>query len=62
VRFTSTLGPLRERLGVAAPEPLTLDALTDAVIGLIGDDTVTARAVVLRGGRPPRWLSPEEAR
>jgi len=86
IRFTSTLGPLRERLGVrvncvvpdwvltdrargelaamsaeeraAAPEPLALDDLTDAVLRFVLDDTHAGRVVVLRGGEPPRLLDP----
>ena len=90
IRFTSTLGPLRERFGVrvncvvpdwilteraeqelavmtpeeraAAPEPLPLAALTDAIVQLIRDDDLAGRVVVLRGGEPPRVLAPDEAR
>jgi NAD(P)-dependent dehydrogenase (short-subunit alcohol dehydrogenase family) len=86
IRFTSTLGPLRERFGVrvncvvpdwvrteraegelaamtpeeraAAPVPVPLAALTDAVVGFIRDDTHAGRALVLRGGEPPRLLDP----
>ena len=90
IRFTSTLGPLRERFGVrvncvvpdwilteraeqelavmtpeeraAAPEPLPLAALTDAIVQLIRDDDLAGRVVVLRGGESPRVLAPDEAR
>jgi NAD(P)-dependent dehydrogenase (short-subunit alcohol dehydrogenase family) len=86
IRFTSTLGPLRERFGVrvncvvpdwvlteraevelaamtpaeraAAPEPVPLPALTDAVLAFAGEDTHAGRVVVLRGGEPPRMLDP----
>jgi NAD(P)-dependent dehydrogenase (short-subunit alcohol dehydrogenase family) len=86
IRFTSTLGPLRERFGVrvncvvpdwvlteraegelaamtpderaAAPEPLPLGALTDAVVAFVREDTHAGRVVVLRGGEPPRLLDP----
>jgi NAD(P)-dependent dehydrogenase (short-subunit alcohol dehydrogenase family) len=46
----------------AAPEPLGLDALTDALVRLVRDDELAGRVVVLRGGEPPRLLAPDEAR
>jgi NAD(P)-dependent dehydrogenase (short-subunit alcohol dehydrogenase family) len=42
----------------AAPEPLPLAALTDAVVAFVGEDTHAGRVVVLRGGEPPRLLDP----
>jgi len=47
---------------VSAPEPLGLDALTDALVRLVRDDELAGRVVVLRGGEPPRLLAPDEAR
>jgi NAD(P)-dependent dehydrogenase (short-subunit alcohol dehydrogenase family) len=35
----------------AAPEPIPLDALTDAVVALIADETAAGRVVVLRSAR-----------
>jgi NAD(P)-dependent dehydrogenase (short-subunit alcohol dehydrogenase family) len=40
----------------AAPEPLPLAALTDAVVAFGRDDAHAGGVVVLRGGEPPRML------
>jgi NAD(P)-dependent dehydrogenase (short-subunit alcohol dehydrogenase family) len=44
----------------AAPEPLPLAALTDAVVAFAADEAAAGQVVVLRGGAPPRLLPPEE--
>ena len=86
IRFTSTLGPLRERFGVrvncvvpdwilterardelaamseaeraAAPEPIPMEEVADAVVALLRDETLAGRVVVLRPGEPRRLLDP----
>jgi len=88
IRFTSTLGPLRERFGVrvncvvpdwilteraraeleamsaeeraAAPEPIPMAEVADAVVALLRDDALAARVMVLRPGKPRRLLDPVE--
>jgi NAD(P)-dependent dehydrogenase (short-subunit alcohol dehydrogenase family) len=44
----------------AAPTPLALDEVADAVVALIADDDLARRVMVLRGGEPPRLLDPVE--
>jgi NAD(P)-dependent dehydrogenase (short-subunit alcohol dehydrogenase family) len=44
----------------AAPTPLSLDDVADAVVALIADDDLAGRVMVLRGGEPPRLLDPVE--
>ena len=86
IRFTSTLGPLRERFGVrvncvvpdwilterardelaamsdaeraAAPEPIPMEEVADAVVALLRDETLAGRVLVLRPGEPRRLLDP----
>jgi NAD(P)-dependent dehydrogenase (short-subunit alcohol dehydrogenase family) len=88
IRFTSTLGALRERMGVrvncvvpdwilteraeaelaamtpeeraAAPEPVPMEAVADAVVALVRDERLAGRVMVLRAGEPPRLLAPDE--
>jgi NAD(P)H-hydrate repair Nnr-like enzyme with NAD(P)H-hydrate epimerase domain len=45
----------------AAPEPLLMTDVADAVVRLILDDAPAGRVLVLRGGASPRLLAPEEA-
>jgi NAD(P)-dependent dehydrogenase (short-subunit alcohol dehydrogenase family) len=40
----------------AAPEPVALEDLAEAVMAFVGDETLAGRVVVLRGGTPPRLL------
>jgi NAD(P)-dependent dehydrogenase (short-subunit alcohol dehydrogenase family) len=42
----------------AAPEPLPLDDLADAVLALARADEHAGRVMVLKGGAPPRLLAP----
>jgi NAD(P)-dependent dehydrogenase (short-subunit alcohol dehydrogenase family) len=44
----------------AAPEPVRMEDVADAVVALIRDDALAGRVLVLRGGAPPRLLAPEE--
>jgi NAD(P)-dependent dehydrogenase (short-subunit alcohol dehydrogenase family) len=45
----------------AAPEPLSLDEVVDAVAELIRDEDLAGRVMVLRGGEPRRFLDPVES-
>jgi NAD(P)-dependent dehydrogenase (short-subunit alcohol dehydrogenase family) len=44
----------------AAPTPLALDEVADAVVALIADDELAGRVMVLRGGEARRLLEPVE--
>jgi NAD(P)-dependent dehydrogenase (short-subunit alcohol dehydrogenase family) len=85
IRFTTSLGDLRERMNVrvncivpdwiatdralgelermtaaeraAAPKQVPMADVAAAVIAFIGDDGLAGRVVLLRGGRPRRFLS-----
>jgi NAD(P)-dependent dehydrogenase (short-subunit alcohol dehydrogenase family) len=47
-RAEAELAAMTPRERAAAPEPIPLEALTDAVVGLIHDDTSAGRIVELR--------------
>jgi NAD(P)-dependent dehydrogenase (short-subunit alcohol dehydrogenase family) len=49
-RAEAELAAMTPEERAAAPEPLPLEALTDAVVALVRDDASAGRVVVLRGG------------
>jgi NAD(P)-dependent dehydrogenase (short-subunit alcohol dehydrogenase family) len=59
-RAAAELAAMSAAERAAAPEPLPLAALTDAVVALVADEAAAGQVVVLRGGAPPRLLPPEE--
>jgi NAD(P)-dependent dehydrogenase (short-subunit alcohol dehydrogenase family) len=60
-RARAEIAAMTEAERAAAPEPLPMEDVADAVVRLIRDDALAGRVLVLRGGAPPRLLAPEEA-
>jgi NAD(P)-dependent dehydrogenase (short-subunit alcohol dehydrogenase family) len=59
-RAQAELAAMTPEERAAAPEPVALEDLADAVMAFVRDETLAGRVVVLRGGTPPRLLAPEE--
>ena len=47
---------MTEEQRAAAPIPIPMDEVADAVIRCISDDGLEGRVIVLAGGEPPRLL------
>jgi hypothetical protein len=56
-RAQAELAAMTPEERAAAPEPLPLDDLADAVVAFIRDDVLSGSVVVVRGGAPPRLLA-----
>ena len=59
-RAQAELAAMSAEERAAAPEPLPLDEVADAVVALIRDESLAGRVLVLRGGAPRRLLDPVE--
>jgi NAD(P)-dependent dehydrogenase (short-subunit alcohol dehydrogenase family) len=57
-RAEAELAAMTPAQRAAAPEPLPLDDVADAVVRLARDDALAGRVLVLRGGAPPHLLEP----
>jgi NAD(P)-dependent dehydrogenase (short-subunit alcohol dehydrogenase family) len=55
-RAQTELAGMTERERAALPDPVAMDAVADAVVRFVRDDTLAGRVVVLRGTEPPRML------
>jgi NAD(P)-dependent dehydrogenase (short-subunit alcohol dehydrogenase family) len=55
-RAEGELARMTEAERAAAPEPIPMDVVADAVLALATDDSLAGRVLVLRGGEPRRFL------
>jgi NAD(P)-dependent dehydrogenase (short-subunit alcohol dehydrogenase family) len=55
-RAERELAEMTEAERAAAPQPIPMDAVADAVIRFIADDSLEGRVMVLNGGEPSRLL------
>jgi NAD(P)-dependent dehydrogenase (short-subunit alcohol dehydrogenase family) len=55
-RAEQELAEMTDQERAAAPVPIPMDDVADAVIRFIEDDTLEGRIIVLQGGVPPRLL------
>ena len=55
-RAQQELREMTEEQRAAAPIPIPMDEVADAVIRCISDDSLKGRVIVLAGGEPPRRL------
>jgi hypothetical protein len=60
-RARAEIAAMTEAERAAAPKPLPMQDVADAIIRLIRDEALAGRVLVLRGGAPPRLLAAEEA-
>ena len=55
-RAERELAEMSEAERAAAPEPIPMDAVADAVMRFVTDDSLEGRVIVLNGGEPSRLL------